>query len=81
MAGNSRTSKPNYSQLDLHGVKHQEVERLVENFILTNQDSFPLKVICGNSVKMIGLVNSTIDNVGCVCEMYQFGVIIIYRFT
>lgn len=69
------------TRLDLHGVKHQDVERLVENFILTNQDSFPLKIICGNSVKMVQLVNSAIDNIGCIREMYQFGVIIIYRFT
>ena len=34
-------------ELDLHGVKHEEVERLLENFILLNNP--PLKVITGNS--------------------------------
>ena len=34
-------------ELDLHGVRHEEVERLLENFILLNNP--PLKVITGNS--------------------------------
>ena len=33
--------------LDLHGVRHEDVERLLENFILLNEA--PLKVITGNS--------------------------------
>ena len=36
--------------LDLHGVRHEEVERLLENFILLNNP--PLKVITGNSTYM-----------------------------
>lgn len=69
------------SKLDLHGVKHQDVDWLVENFILMNQDSFPLTIICGNSVKMVNLVNATIDRIGCVREMYRYGVITVARFT
>jgi len=38
--------------LDLHGVRHEEVERLLENFILLNEP--PLKVITGNSHYMQG---------------------------
>ena len=33
--------------LDLHGVRHEEVERLLENFILLNKP--PLQIITGNS--------------------------------
>jgi hypothetical protein len=36
--------------LDLHGVRHEEVGRLLENFILLNNP--PLKVITGNSTYM-----------------------------
>ena len=36
--------------LDLHGIRHEEVERLLENFILLNNP--PLKVITGNSTYM-----------------------------
>ena len=41
-------------QLDLHGIRHDEVDRLVENFVLTNE--LPLRIITGNSDKMIQLV-------------------------
>tara|TARA_Y100000593_G_C4034312_1_gene202014 strand:+ start:30 stop:233 length:204 start_codon:yes stop_codon:yes gene_type:complete len=36
--------------LDLHGVRHEEVERLLENFILLNEP--PLTIITGNSEYM-----------------------------
>jgi len=37
--------------LDLHGIKHEDVDRLVENFVLLN--SPPMKIITGNSEKMM----------------------------
>ena len=40
--------------LDLHGVKHVDVERLVENFILLNEP--PLIIITGNSQRMNEIV-------------------------
>jgi|TARA_B110000305_G_C19463307_1_gene656041 hypothetical protein len=46
----------NEHTLDLHGVRHYEVDLKVENFIFMNQDKFPLTIICGNSKKMIDLV-------------------------
>ena len=46
------------NKLDLHGVRHDDVERLVENLILLN-DSW--KIICGNSDKMIEIVNEKLD--------------------
>ena len=69
------------SKLDLHGVKHQDVDMMVENFILLNQGSFPLTIICGNSPRMVDLVNFVIDRIGCVHEMYRYGIIIVARFT
>ena len=38
-------------QLDLHGVKHEDADRLVENFVLLNK--VPMKIITGNSQKMM----------------------------
>lgn len=67
-------------KLDLHGVKHQDVDLLVENFIFANQDSFPLTIICGNSVKMVKLVENVIDRIKCDSSMYRFGIITIHRF-
>ena len=34
-------------KLDLHGVRHHEVDLKVENFILLNQDQVPLTIVCG----------------------------------
>jgi len=67
-------------KLDLHGVKHQDVDALVENFVLMNQNSFPLTVICGNSVKMVKLTEQVLNRIGCEYKMYRFGVITIGRF-
>ena len=41
-------------KLDLHGVKHDDVERLVENFVLLLNP--PLDIITGNSQKMQQIV-------------------------
>ena len=46
--------------LDLHGVRHSDVEVAVEDFVLTNQQQLPLIVICGNSSKMIDIVSKTL---------------------
>tara|TARA_B100000131_G_scaffold223344_1_gene214892 strand:- start:318 stop:515 length:198 start_codon:yes stop_codon:yes gene_type:complete len=47
------------NELDLHGVRHDDVDRLVENFILLNNP--PLTIICGNSDKMKSLVKDVLD--------------------
>lgn len=67
-------------KLDLHGVRHQDVDALVENFVLTNQNSFPLTVICGNSVKMVKLAEQVLNRIGCNYTMYRFGVITVGSF-
>ena len=67
-------------KLDLHGVRHHDVDLKVENFILLNQDQVPLTIVCGNSQRMIELVNKVIDSIGCEeVIMDQYGVIIIRR--
>jgi len=66
-------------RLDLHGVKHQDVDRLVENFILVNQNYFPLEIICGNSDKMISLVNDVTTKLKCETHMYRYGNIMVRR--
>ena len=40
--------------LNLHGIKHEDVDRLVENFVLLNEP--PMKIITGNSERMTELV-------------------------
>ena len=56
-------------KIDLHGVRHHDVDRLVENFILLNQEKAPLEIVCGNSQKMINLVMEVIRRLDC--ENYE----------
>jgi len=68
------------NKLDLHGIRHYEVDRLVENFILMNQDKLPLKIICGNSQSMIDLAYDTINRIDCEeVVMDRYGLIVIRR--
>ena len=46
-------------RLDLHGVKHEDVDRIVENFVLMNNP--PLRIITGNSEKMKKIVVSVLS--------------------
>ena len=51
-------------KLDLHGVRHHEVDLMVENFIFLNQHDVPLTIICGSSSKMVELVKVVLDRAG-----------------
>ena len=51
-------------KLDLHGVRHHEVDLMVENFIFLNQEEIPLTIICGGSSKMVELVKKVLDRTG-----------------
>ena len=48
------------NQLDLHGIKHADVQLLVEDWVLVHQTEVPLRIICGNSAKMIQLVDEVL---------------------
>jgi hypothetical protein len=70
----------NNNTLDLHGIRHHAVDRLVENFIFMNQDTVPLKIICGNSQKMIDLVLNVVKKHNiATTTMVQYGIIDIYK--
>ena len=70
----------NNSALDLHGIRHYQVARMVENFVLLNQDQIPLEIICGNSQRMIDLVISVLDRIGCEnYERIDYGTIMIRK--
>lgn len=45
--------------LDLHGVRHHEVDRLVENFVLLKGP--PVRIITGNSLTMKKLVHDVLE--------------------
>ena len=59
--------------LDLHGVRHSDVEVAVEDFVLNNQQLLPLIVICGNSSKMIDIVSKTLKKMEINFEETRYG--------
>lgn len=65
------------TQLDLHGIRHAEVDRMVENFILLNQNNFPLEIICGNSNRMRELVLKVAKRLKCEINFRNYGSITI----
>jgi len=46
-------------ELDLHNIRHEDVDRLVENFVLLNNP--PLTIITGKSLRMQKLVRNVLD--------------------
>jgi hypothetical protein len=69
----------NSAELDLHGVRHSDVDRLVENFVYLNQKEVPLTVICGNSNTMIQLTKAVVDRIGCDYIQPRFGMIVVTK--
>jgi len=55
-------------ELDLHGLSHEEVWDVVENFVLINSEELPLKIITGYSDKMKELVTGVLDSYDYVYE-------------
>tara|TARA_B100000965_G_scaffold18126_1_gene13636 strand:+ start:2064 stop:2291 length:228 start_codon:yes stop_codon:yes gene_type:complete len=68
--------------LDLHGVRHHEVDIKVENFVFLNQEEMPLTIICGNSEMMLSLVREVLERSNA--EFYdgighEYGLIKVHR--
>ncbi len=60
-------------KLDLHGIRHSEVDRLVENFVLLNQP--PLDIVTGNSDSMYKFVIKVLDRHSIKWEQWESGTI------
>ena len=63
--------------LDLHKIRHDDVERLVENFVLLNEP--PLTIITGNSDRMSSIVLSTLNKYKIGWERFSWGEIKILK--
>ncbi|MBC8410079.1 MAG: hypothetical protein H8E12_15375 [Rhodobacteraceae bacterium] len=64
--------------LNLHGIEHEEVDRVVENFVLLN--SGILTIITGHSFKMCSLVVNVLDRHQIPHDIrLDVGVINLYR--
>ena len=63
--------------LDLHMVRHSEVDRLVENFVLIHEP--PIRIITGNSDRMIELTTEVLNRHNIDYERFKPGQITILR--
>lgn len=62
MGRKKKHKKSTIPELDLHGIKHADVEALVEDFVLLR--STPIKIITGNSKTMKEIVEKTLHKHG-----------------
>ena len=62
------------THIDLHGVKHKDVDDEILDFIYQNQDKLPLIIICGNSNKIIQIVFITLKKVDIKFSSPRFGI-------
>ena len=58
--------KDSFPTLDLHGVRHEQASRIIEDFILEKIDDLPIAVITGHSDYYQELLSSLAKN----CELY-----------
>ena len=57
------------NNIDLHGIKHDDVDRIVENFVLMNE--LPIRIITGNSNKMVELVVKVLNRHDIEYEQFK----------
>ena len=63
------------THLDLHGVRHYQVDDIVIDFIYKYQNLLPLIIICGKSSKMIEIVGNTLQNNNIKFSTIRFGLL------
>lgn len=65
------------TKLDLHGIKHADVDVLVEEFVLLNMP--PVEIVTGHSLKMRSIVEAVLNrhDFTYVTPMWNAGVIIV----
>lgn len=63
------------THLDLHGLRHHEVNEEVLDFIYQYQNNIPLIIICGNSNRMIEIIESLLKDESIMYSNPRFGII------
>jgi len=63
------------SHLDLHGIKHIDVDNEILDFIFQHQDQLPLIIICGNSNKMIEIASIVLNKASIDFSSPRFGIL------
>ena len=65
--------------LDLHGIRHDSVEIQLIDFCYKYQKKIPLKIICGNSKKMIYICTKSLRNHGIEYDFQRYGIIMVVK--
>ena len=65
--------------LDLHGVRHDNVEIQLIDFCYKYQKKIPLKIICGNSKKMMDICTKSLRNHGIDYDFQRYGIIMVVK--
>ena len=63
------------THLDLHGIKHLDVINEVIDFVYQYQDMIPLIIVCGNSNRMIELVENSLNSNSIMFSKPRCGII------
>jgi hypothetical protein len=63
------------THLDLHGEKHEFVSEIAIDFVYRYQDCLPLIIICGNSNRMIEIVEESVRKRSIIFSTPRFGII------
>ena len=65
--------------LDLHGVRHDNVDIELIDFCYKYQKKIPLKIICGNSKKMMDICTKSLRNHGIEYDFQRYGIIMVVK--
>ena len=63
------------THLDLHGVRHHDAAEEVIDFVYQYQSKLPLIIICGNSNRMIEIVENSFNSNSIMFSKPRFGII------
>ena len=63
------------THLDLHGVRHVDASSEAIDFVYQYQSKIPLMIICGNSNRMIQIVEDSLNSNSIMFSKPRFGII------
>ena len=63
------------THLDLHGIRHLDVSNEVLDFVFQHQNLIPLIIICGNSNRMVEIVENSLNSNSIMFSKPRFGII------
>jgi DNA-nicking Smr family endonuclease len=65
-------------ELDLHGIRTNDVEIMVDQFLYVNRNNLPVKIITGNSYSMRKIVKDYALHIGYTIHEPRYSELIVY---